>query len=228
MEKLRFNEQRSRLAITLIWIVLTLEILSIISDLLQYELLQMSLSGKDISMEAASANDLRQQMIALFYLVAYVISGITFIRWFRRAYYNLHLKLDYLESTEGWAAGAWFVPILNLYKPYQIMKELYVETTKLLRNAGERIEDFRDINLIVWWTLWIINSIAGQVALRLGTDTVDELLTSTTVNIISSIIAIPLALITIRVIKDYSKLEETLQEVDSRVADSESEAIVNK
>ncbi len=56
--------------------------------------------------------------------------------WFRRAYFNLHQKVSYLSHSEGWAAGSWFVPIVNLYRPYQIMKEIYVETKELFTKRG--------------------------------------------------------------------------------------------
>ncbi len=39
------------------------------------------------------------------------------------------------------AVGAWFTSIVNLYSPYQIMKELYVETVKFLKKSNETIED---------------------------------------------------------------------------------------
>ena len=81
---------------------------------MQYDLLQTVANGGFISDEAVEANDTRESFLGIIYLIAYIISGITFIMWFRRAYFNLHQKVSWLNHSEGWAAGCWFVPIVNL------------------------------------------------------------------------------------------------------------------
>ena len=128
MENLKPNRQSAKNAITLIWIILVLEIVSLISGYFQYDLLQTVVNGGDISMEAADSNDSREQIIGIIYMIAYVISAVTFIQWFRRAYFNLHSLVPNLTYTEGWAAGSWFVPVIGFFRPYQIMVELYNKT----------------------------------------------------------------------------------------------------
>lgn len=105
MENLKPNEQRAKNAVTLIYIVLALEIMALISGYFQYDLLQTAANGGEVSTLWANSNDIREQTIAIVYLIAYVISGVTFIQWFRRAYYNLHLQVRYLSHDEGWASG---------------------------------------------------------------------------------------------------------------------------
>jgi hypothetical protein len=216
MENLRSNGQRAKNAITLIWIVLALEIISLISGYFQYDLLQTVANGGEISTETATANDTREQMIGIIYLIAYVISGITFIQWFRRAYFNLHLRVNHLSQTEGWAAGSWFVPIVSLFRPYQIMKELYQETKELLVKKGLSInENFATASLGWWWTLWIINSVIGQFVFRysMKAESIDELTISTVASMIGNIVGIPLSIITVKVIKDYANVEPLLFEI---------------
>lgn len=215
-EKLRPNEQRAKNAIVLIWIILALEIASLISGYFQYDLLNTVANGGEISTETANANDSREQIVGIIYMIAYIISGIMFIQWFRRAYYNLHQKVNRLSHSEGWAAGAWFVPILNLFRPYQIMKELYNETKDLLVKNGLNIsENFSTSILGWWWTLWIINNFLGQFVSRysMRAETIDELTTMTIASMVSNIVGIPLALITVKVIKGYSKIEPLLNEI---------------
>jgi hypothetical protein len=211
--KLRPNDKRSKAVLTLIKIVLLLEVVSIISSGMQYSLLSAALNGGEISMEEANANDFREQVIAILHLLAYLVSGITFIMWFRRAYFNLHLNVKHLEFSEGWAAGSWFVPILNLYRPLQIMKELYFETKKLL-SIKEPLTEFEltDKFLGVWWMLWIINGIFGQIVSSFTdhAETVSTWSTVTILKMIDSLLGIGLALVTIQVIKDYSNAERIL------------------
>ncbi len=216
MENLKPNGQRAKIAIMLLWTVLTVEIISLLSDYLQYDLLETVANGGQITTEAATDNDLRQKIIGLIYLTVYVISGITFIRWFRRAYYNLHIKAESLSFTEGWAAGCWFVPIISLYRPNQIMKELYLETQSLLSKKDENyVQNLTTHFIGWWWALWIISSFLGQFIFRysMKAETLEELTTTTIASIVASIIGIPLAIITVKVIKDYSEVEHLLYEL---------------
>lgn len=217
MENLKPNGQRAKIAMMLVWTVLTIEIISILSDYLQYDLLQTVANGGQISSETAIDNDLRQKIIAIIYLVTYIISGITFIRWFRRAYFNLHLKAETLSFTEGWAAGSWFVPFISLYRPKQIMKELYVETQNLLTTKQENSTVNLNTQFIGWWwALWLIASFLGQFVFRysLKAESLEALTTATIASIIASIIGIPLALITVKIIKDYAEIEPLFCKLD--------------
>lgn len=221
MEELKPNEQRAKTAVLLIWIVLALEALSLISNYFEYDLLQSFANGSEIELSAANENDLRQSIIGVAYMIAYIISAVTFIKWFRRAYFNLHTKTNKLTDTEGWAAGAWFVPIVSLYKPYQIMKEMYERTAKLL---GDKLQNYEQSNtnhlLGLWWTLWIINNILGQLVFRYtkNAETIDKLMTSSIISMVSAIIGIPLAIITVRVIKQYAVMEPLLHELEEPVS----------
>ena len=216
MNNLKPNQQRAKIAIILVFIVLVSDVICFISGYLQYNLLQSFNNGGEISIEKANANDLREQIINIISLIFIIISAITFIQWFRRAYFNLHLKVNNLSHPEGWAAGAWFVPIVNLFRPYHIMEELFVKTYRFLEQKGVEItKKTTKKSLVFWWTLWIINNIFGQIVFRFTTNavSVNELITSTTLGMIENIIGIPLAFITIKLIKEYSYLENKLFEL---------------
>ena len=216
MGNLKQNEQRAKNAITLIWIVLALEIVSLISGYFQYDLLQTAANGGEISIESADSNDTREQLIGVIFMIVYIISAVTFIQWFRRAYYNLHQRVNHLSQTEGWAAGSWFVPIVNLYRPYQIMKELYQETKELLVKKGVSLnENFATDSVGWWWTLWIINNVIGQFVARysLKSESIDEFTTSTIASMIGNVVGILLSIITVKVIKDYANVEPLLFEI---------------
>lgn len=215
MKSLKPNGQRAKNAIIFIWIILVLDVLSLISGYFQYDLLSTVANGGFISPVQATFNDLREQIIAILYLLASIVSAITFIQWFRRAYFNLHLHVDYLLHPEGWAAGSWFVPIVSFYRPYQIMKELYEESIELLEKRGIRIPDISMSYISIWWAFWILSSIFGQIILRitLKSNTVDDYIFTTICSMIQNIVNIPLALLAIQVIKNYAKLEPHMFEL---------------
>ncbi|TCD26739.1 DUF4328 domain-containing protein [Pedobacter psychrodurus] len=215
MNLIRPNEKRAKIAIIMIWIVLTLEIISFFSSYLQYDLLKTVSSGSSISNSEINANDIRERIIAILYFGVYLTSCITFIRWFRRAYFNLQLKTDYLSSSDNWAALSWFIPFICLYKPYQIMKEMYTKTNEILFEETNQTKAITTSYLGWWWGLWIISNIIGQVVFRttLNSDNIDSLTNGTIASMVGNLIGLPLSLITVKVIKDYSDIENLLIEV---------------
>jgi len=191
------NFQRAKTAVILIQIILFLEIAMLISGYLQYDLLLKMEAGVDISNEAADQNDQREMIIAAIYTLVYFVSVVTFIQWFRRAYANLHTVSNNLLYDEGWAAGGWFVPILNLFRPYQIMKDLYIKTNSYLSAKLEGYKKVSNEGLIMsWWILWIIGNILGNSILRLSmrAKDMDDYLMLTNLSMISAGLGIPLAL----------------------------------
>ena len=218
MENLKPNGKLAEKAIILMWIVLVLEVVNIFSCYMQYDLLNAIAWNEFITTEEAEANYTRVIILGGIYLVVFIISAITFLMWFAKAYSNLHKKVNNLAYSKGWAVGSWFVPILNIYRPYKIMKEIYVETKKLFEQRGisEKF-NYSMSYLVWWWVLWLISKVFGLLASKMPADTIDNLITNTVANIIFLlIIRIPLALVTIKVIKDYAKIEPLLTEIDDK------------
>jgi hypothetical protein len=226
MNLIRPNEKRAKTAILMIWIVLALEIISFFSNYLQYDLLTTVSSGSSISNSEINANDIRERSIGILYFGVYLTSCIIFIRWFRRAYFNLQLKTDYLSSSDNWVALSWFIPFICLYKPYQIMKEMYTKTNEILFEETNQTKAITTSYLGWWWGLWIISNIIGQVVFRttLNNDSIDSLTNGTITSMVGNVIGLPLSLITVKVIKDYSDIEHFLIEVkgDKMITSTES------
>lgn len=234
MNPLKNNENRAKNAISLLWIIFIMYFVLIFSDILQTLMLNDIKSGITVSMEKVQLNDLRQLIVSYLYLAIFIISAITFILWFRRAYYNLHQKVTYLNYSEGWAAGAWFVPIVFWFYPLQIMKELYNETHELLeKNQIQPKAKNNQLLIGCWWALWIIVELLSRyefIKMRSAT-TVDDMLFLTNFSIVSNILALVNTVLIIKLVKDYALLESQLytisEESDNTTAIEEnSEAII--
>jgi len=199
--------------------MLVLDAHALASAYMQYDLLGAIAQGEFIADEVLERNNTREQAIGGIHLIAYIASGVVFIQWFRRAYYNLHQRVTDLNDSEVWAAGGWFVPIVNLYKPYQIMRELYTRTSALLtrQQVPHTAPDMRILG--GWSALWLINGFLGQASMRTGlrAESVDVLMWSTMLDIIASAIGIPLALLAIRVVKGYAAMEPLLAQSPSEI-----------
>lgn len=118
-------------------------------------------------------------IIQLLWLIAYIVSIVLFIMWFRRSYFNLCQKITYLKHSEGWAAGGWFVPFLNLYVPYQISKSLIEEYKKLLGVPfGDKKYDNLDIFLGIWWAMHIVSGVLRRLSDKFDDETLGDQITS--------------------------------------------------
>ncbi|AWW30593.1 DUF4328 domain-containing protein [Echinicola strongylocentroti] len=215
MEALRPNQKRAKLAQLFIYIIIVFHAVSIISGYMQYELLSNA-AESGITDQEAELNDLRETVIAVLIVVTYVVSVIVFLNWFRRAYFNLHLLMsERLEFSEGWAVGAWFVPLINLYRPYRIMMELFDETESYLRRKKVKFDaPYQEGLVISWWITWILGGLIGRISWRVyaNADTIDEFVEMTIIDMITSGIIMVSGLLVTKLIKDYSQLEQVLAE----------------
>jgi hypothetical protein len=210
MKKLRFNEQRAKTATILVWICGGFTLLSMISTIFEYILLNDISNGVQITMDQANANDLRQLAISLIRAAFFIASTVTFIMWFRRSYYNQEIKFGNMNSSNGWTAGAWFIPIMNLFKPYQLMKELYfnaeffVDKHKLLETKAGRI-----VILGWWWALWIVVNMSQNAINRISrnAEQLSTLKSLSIASIIVDVIYILLVFLAVKVIRNYNELE---------------------
>jgi len=195
-----------------IGVVTAIELIAIGSSFMQLHLLNQVAAGIEVSEQAADANDTRERVLGLIFLAAYLASTVIYILWFYRAYYNLGQKTATRFST-GWAAGAWFIPFLNLVRPYQIMQELYEKTREVLTAQNPEASIILSHSMVGWWwALWILSNILGQFVYRytMKAKSIDELITATVASIISNLVAIPLGIIAISVIRDYARVESQL------------------
>lgn len=99
----------------------------------------------------------------LVYFLVFVVTGAVWAVWFRRARLNAELFAPGTHRMgTGWAAGAWFTPVVNLWFPKQIANDIYRASAP----AGPQSAPKGLLN--TWWCLWIgsfaINMIASVTA----------------------------------------------------------------
>ncbi|UKN02182.1 DUF4328 domain-containing protein [Paracrocinitomix mangrovi] len=213
MKNVLDNQQRAKNVTIAFYILIAAHLVSIVSDYFEYQLL----SKVFFSMEEATSNDFRQILVAILLLGTAIGVIITFIQWFRRAYHNLH-KADVkgLTASEGWAAGTWFVPILNLFRPYQIMREIWVETRQYVRkNKPSELSDMEESNypsvsiIGIWWTLWIISYLLGVATTQISRNSYDieSFKTADILSISQSVVEIINIFVILKIIKESQKMQ---------------------
>ena len=217
LKKLNSNPQRSLSAIKLLRGALAMEILMLFFWIFKLNYVFSIINDQDFNPEKLILFEIIDLLISLTYLIVFILCTVRFIRWFRRAYNNLHLIHSDLKYSEGWAAASWFVPILFFYRPYIIMKELFYKTREFLINNNLHISQKENrIQLNIWWFLWVVATIIGIIDFVLGLNIIvffDELLVSSISGIFMSLFLIPADYLTIKLIRKYSKMEIQLEEL---------------
>jgi hypothetical protein len=178
-------------------------LIAIGSNFLEYQLLSDYQNGVYTSQELAvadgEASDQRQRVIGLTYLAVFIISGFLILRWIHNSNFNARqLGAKEMEFTPSWSIGYYFIPILALWKPYQAMKKIW----KVSHNPSNWQSENVSSLLWVWWFLWILTNILGQVIFRMSiaANELPELMNLNLISQASEILSIPLAFVTLSIV----------------------------
>jgi hypothetical protein len=195
------NQKRAKNAIRWTWIVLIAQIIMFIYTCFDY-----AFQGKVGNNEEFTGFDLITLLIVPLFLITIIIWYVKFILWFKMAYFNLHQKVQCLSYSVGWTIGCWFVPIMNLFRPYKIMKELFEETEIILER-----ENINTGLIGRWWCVWIayvaLSSFSNNSLFN------DLSIIAIIYNILWYTVGIISYWLTIRIIQSYSDIEHFLIEI---------------
>lgn len=217
------NDTRFRFAFIMLWITLGFGLVNLISDIAEYQLIVGILNLNFSSILAAEDSDKRQLIITIISILIYLVTIVGFLMWLQRAYANLEIGTkragqQILKYSNGWAVGAWFVPILSLFRPFQIIKEMFDATYQYIKyfRAGT-LAPYKIGVLGAWWGLWLAANVASNVSLQMKITAEKDpgnMLTSSMIGIVADILFLPACLLLLKVVSDYNKMEKQLHEID--------------
>lgn len=147
---------RARTAGVVLLVIAAFDALALLTEALQLVVLGRVASGEEVPEALVSGNDFAFGAVGALQFVLFVAGAITFIRWLRRAYGNLHaLGQRTLRRGPGWTIGAWFVPILNLFWPYQLVGDTWRGSNPLAPAEGVSDVSRPSVPALVdwWWAL---------------------------------------------------------------------------
>jgi hypothetical protein len=91
--------------------------------------------------------------------------------WIYQASANLRLlAVSGMEFTPGWAVGWFFIPIANLFKPFQAAQEIFKASDPAVPlNSPAGWKTASGSGLIgLWWGLWIAFNVINNISMRLS------------------------------------------------------------
>jgi hypothetical protein len=134
-----------------------------------YALVELALSLVWLSLyqsSEAGADPERIELLGLISIAALamlIVCVILVSCWTYRASANAHGFSGEMTISPGWAVGWYFIPIANLFKPFQAMREIWLAS----HFRGYWHDERTPLLLVAWWTLWIVTNILGNISFQL-------------------------------------------------------------
>jgi hypothetical protein len=116
-----------------------------------------------------------------------------------------------MEFTPGWAAGYFFVPVLNLWRPYQAMKEIWLasdpEPPDPRLNARYA---YVSALLPVWWGVFVARNILAQISSGFGKhlNEPEDFISAGRVQIVAWTVAIAAAVLATALVRELAKRQD--------------------
>jgi len=168
-------------------------------------------AAQDAYLEAADAGKSALDVwtaydtFGLPWFLAVIASFVVTCIWLTRVRTNVELTRPEVNHarSKGWVWGGWIVPIVSLWFPFQIIRDV----TQPLRQA-------LSIGFLGWWwAFWLLGTFASQIGPRLtgfgeiNTSAVAALGWAEGVNAALTVVALILWLVVIRRIDDQQRAE---------------------
>ena len=145
-------------------------------------------------------------VLGLATIAVYIATVVVFLMWLYRVSNNVASFGETRQTSAGWAVGYFFIPIANLFMPYQAIKEIW-------KKSGPKAADAFSDGVSppgffpAWWGFWIASNITSNISFRM---TMEEAPAgaSATVGILSEVLSIAAAFFAIQVIKEIDRRQE--------------------
>ena len=160
------TESQTKLATNWLYGVLAISAVNII---VSYLMADFALSASELSVdEGVTSQRLAsllsiQSYVAIPYLIMVIGSVFVVARWiYNAAKSNQEAGIEGLENSPAWSVGWFFIPIMNLFKPYFALKEHYFARLK----TDEWPSKNAMTTFHLWWASWIATNVLSNRSLR--------------------------------------------------------------
>src|SRR4051812_23180332 len=109
-------------------------------------------------------------IVYLLVFCSFVFTAVFFVSWTHRAYKNgVALGAQNPRFGAGWAIGGWFVPIMSLWRPKQIIDDIWRMSDPadppIVRSVDWRGRAVPAL-LSVWWGVFIVGGFVDRLGAR--------------------------------------------------------------
>lgn len=196
-------EPLSKSVVLWLWIDLALSVLGVPASLLVIG--EIASVGRSLPSNTPMPSDLPVGLLGLAQVAAYVVAGFLVLKWIYRTNRNAHSVASGLTTPPNWAVIWFFVPIAFLWKPFQAFRETW--------QASVGARDWRVVKppkiLGWWWAMFLLSNFLGQIVFRItiSAQTLDGMAVASGFDVAAGLLAIPLDLVFIRIVRDLTRMQ---------------------
>ena len=159
----------------LLWTGVGLSVLALIDALASLVWLQgKDPDGDDFWFEQPATWALLSGVLAIVTFAVLLATVVVWCVWQNFATKNVLAWGGVPRRGSGWAVGAWFVPIINLWWPAQNVHDLLRLSTPGLGPGSMPGRQLSEPVIGWWWGLWLASNFASQASGRLFFDAYDN------------------------------------------------------
>jgi hypothetical protein len=202
---------RARLARGWLVVVLALTILSAILEGAHLNILSDAGAARlDLALaERLDASNARLGLVYIADACAMLLCAVFFIAWTYRAYKNAFaLGAQQPRFKPWWAIGGWLIPIVWLWRPKQIVDDVWRTSDPaapaLVPRSAWRRKPIPAL-LVTWWILFVVSSLVDWVSSRLPTVTIAQERTASSWSLVASLLDVQAALLAIWLVTRLTK-----------------------
>ncbi len=208
--------------VVLFAVIILVDLLALVSDAALLIFLSRLQAGYGGTVETEEMLFSVAGRIGSLQVVVHLLIVVFFLRWFHRAYKNLHVAgLRGLKHGAGWAFSGFLIPLMNLVRPLTIMREIWTGSTYLQaenRDYDWTIDDPSPL-LNAWWGFFLVTNMVSNFAGRqlVGAEEIGQVITAEWLMLTADVTNIVAAAITIVVVRAVTRLQEGARPLPSEL-----------
>jgi uncharacterized protein DUF4328 len=230
----RFESGQIRAYVTVgfLSIFLLLSLFAVRADSSQIELLSKAEAGKIITQPEIVGN-FAAAILARLVLVAVVLfTAVAFLTWIYRAHQNLNaLGAVDLQYSPGWAVGGFFVPMLNIVRPFQVVAEIWKASGPQATRSGGTAWKYAETPIFIglWWGSWLLSGFLSSLSAFMvfgdvvGEDETDPFLAAARFRIVYDVVSAVCAVLAIVVVLKINERQESTNRLNLAAAQQQAE-----
>jgi uncharacterized protein DUF4328 len=129
---------------------------------------------------------------------------VGFLLWLHRAYSNARVLVQDLAYSPGYAVGCWFIPIVQLYEPYRVMRSL--EGASFPDDDNPWALRMGSGEMTAWWALFLLRGVVETIAFRAHEATFGPV--SVVLHLLAAAITIAAAVLAHRTIARIQRMQD--------------------
>ncbi|HEX8085856.1 MAG TPA: DUF4328 domain-containing protein [Solirubrobacteraceae bacterium] len=197
--KFRSARGPARVAVPLLVGAILAQVAIAVIEVVNVMLLTDAIQDRSGGFDKIDQRDHLATITGLIQLVSFLAAGIAFMVWMTRAYDNVEaLTPDVPRHWTGWAWLGWIIPILNLWRPKQIVNDMWRSTGRAYVPAW----------VLGWWVLWLACGLADRVLFRIPVDSVEQYRWLGGASVVVSVALMVTAFLAIRLVRRITELQE--------------------